>query len=51
MAEIVVKLAASDGFPIHGICKGEFIRQSLKARQYILLQNKKNVMKIGEKIK
>lgn len=46
MAEIVAKLAAVDGFSIHGICKSEFIRQSLSAQKYSLPKDKHNVMKL-----
>lgn len=42
MAEIVARLVASD----HGICKSEFIRQSLKDRQYNLPKDKTNIMKL-----
>lgn len=46
MAEIVARLVATDGFSIHGICKSEFIRQSLKARQFNLPKDKTNVIKL-----
>ena len=46
MAEIVARLVASDGLSIHGICKSDFIRQSMQARQYNLPKDKTNVMKL-----
>jgi hypothetical protein len=43
------RMAAVDGFSIHGISKSVFIRQSLQALNYNLPKGQSNVMKLVHK--
>lgn len=46
MAEIVARLAAVDGFTIHGITNSSFIRQSMENLNFSMPKNKSGVMKL-----
>ena len=46
LGEILSKLAACDGFSIRAICKSDFIRKSLTARQFQQPKSETAIMKL-----